>query len=94
MLHPTQKLFELHLPNRERVFADLNILAAESKGLSGRDILNVCLNAIYAGSTADDAGESGCRRSHARARDGLEEGQPRRVRHSRAGRCSAKPSSF
>ena len=44
-------------PNRDRVFADLNILAAESKGLSGGDILNVCLNSIYAGSTADDARE-------------------------------------
>src|SRR5438067_5849960 len=41
------RLFELHLPNRERVFADLNILAGEAKGLSGGDILNVCLNAIY-----------------------------------------------
>lgn len=52
-----RRLFEMHLPNRERVFADLNILATEAKGLSGGDILNVCLNAIYAGSTADDAGE-------------------------------------
>ena len=49
--------FELHLPNRERVFADLNILATEAKGLSGGDILNVCLNAIYAGSTADEMRE-------------------------------------
>jgi hypothetical protein len=49
--------FELHLPNRERVLADLNILAVESKGLSGGDILNVCLNSIYADSTADDACE-------------------------------------
>ena len=39
------------------MFADLNSLATEAKGLSGGDILNVCLNAIYAGSTADDAGE-------------------------------------
>jgi ATP-dependent 26S proteasome regulatory subunit len=52
-----RRLFELHLPNRERVFADLNILATEAKGLSGGDILNVCLNAIYAGSTADDAAQ-------------------------------------
>jgi ATP-dependent 26S proteasome regulatory subunit len=52
-----RRLFELHLPNRERVLADLNILATESKGLSGGDILNVCLNSIYAGSTADDASE-------------------------------------
>jgi ATP-dependent 26S proteasome regulatory subunit len=49
-----RKLFELHLPNLQRVFADLNVLAAESKGFSGGDILNVCVNAIYAGSTHDD----------------------------------------
>jgi AAA+ superfamily predicted ATPase len=48
------KLFELHLPNPCRVFADVNVLAAEAKGLSGGDILNVCVNAIYAGSTHDD----------------------------------------
>jgi len=48
------KLFELHLPNPRRVFADVNVLAAEAKGLSGGDILNVCVNAIYAGSTHDD----------------------------------------
>ena len=52
-----KRLFDLHLPNRERVDADLNILAAKSKGLSGGDILNVCVNAIYAGSTADDPRE-------------------------------------
>jgi hypothetical protein len=39
------------------VLADLNILAAESKGLSGGDILNVCLNSIYAGSAAVDTRE-------------------------------------
>ncbi len=49
-----RRLFELHLPSRNRVFADLNILAGESKGLSGGDILNVCVNAIYAGSTSED----------------------------------------
>jgi hypothetical protein len=39
------------------VFANVNILAAQSKGLSGGNILNVCLNSIYAGSMADDARE-------------------------------------
>jgi hypothetical protein len=52
-----RRLFELHLPNRERVFANVNILAAQSKGLSGGNILNVCLNSIYAGSAADDVRE-------------------------------------
>ena len=44
-------LFALHLPNPERVRADYAVLAELSKGLSGGDILNICLNAIYAGST-------------------------------------------
>jgi hypothetical protein len=33
------------------VRADFAVLAELSKGLSGGDILNICLNAIYAGST-------------------------------------------
>jgi ATP-dependent 26S proteasome regulatory subunit len=43
--------FALHLPNPERVRADYSVLAELSKGLSGGDTLNICLNAIYAGST-------------------------------------------
>ncbi len=34
------------------VNADYEVLAGLSRGLSGGDILNVCINAIYAGSTA------------------------------------------
>lgn len=49
-----RRLFDLHLPNRDRVSADLSVLAGATKGLSGGDILNVCVNAIFAGSTADD----------------------------------------
>jgi hypothetical protein len=49
-----RRLFELHLPNRDRVRADLGAVAAATKGLSGGDILNVCVNSIFAGSTADD----------------------------------------
>lgn len=49
-----RKLFEMHLPNRERVTADLGSIAIEAKGLSGGDILNVCVNAILAGSVAED----------------------------------------
>jgi ATP-dependent 26S proteasome regulatory subunit len=45
-----RELFALHLPNPERVTADYAALAELSKGLSGGDILNVCVNAIYAGS--------------------------------------------
>ena len=45
-----RELFALHLPNPERVRADYAVLAELSKGLSGGDILNICLNAIYAGS--------------------------------------------
>lgn len=49
-----RELFALHLPNPERVRADYAILAELSKGLSGGDILNVCVNAIYTGSTDAD----------------------------------------
>jgi hypothetical protein len=46
--------FALHLPNPDRVRADYAVLAELSKGLSGGDILNVCVNAIHAGSVDDD----------------------------------------
>ena len=49
-----RELFSLHLPNPDRVTADYAVLAGLSKGLSGGDILNVCVNAIYAGSTDKD----------------------------------------
>ena len=46
-----RELFALHLPNPDRVRADYAVLAELSRGLSGGEILNICLNAIYAGST-------------------------------------------
>lgn len=49
-----RKLFELHLPNMDRVEADLDVVAKASTGLSGGDILNVCVNAIFAGSAHED----------------------------------------
>jgi ATP-dependent 26S proteasome regulatory subunit len=49
-----RKLFELHLPNLDRVTADLDAVARRSLTLSGGDILNVCLNSIYAGSVDND----------------------------------------
>jgi ATP-dependent 26S proteasome regulatory subunit len=49
-----RELFALHLPNPARVQADNAILAALSRGLSGGDILNVCVNAIHAGSVDAD----------------------------------------
>ena len=49
-----RELFALHLPNPERVKADYAVLAELSRGLSGGDILNVCVNAIHAGSTDAD----------------------------------------
>jgi hypothetical protein len=49
-----RELFALHLPNPDRVQADYAVLAELSKGLSGGDILNVCVNAIYAGSVDAD----------------------------------------
>jgi hypothetical protein len=49
-----RELFAHHLPNPDRVQADFAVLAELSKGLSGGDILNVCVNAIHAGSTDAD----------------------------------------
>ena len=49
-----RELFALHLPNPDRVTADYAVLAELSRGLSGGDILNVCVNAIHAGSTDAD----------------------------------------
>ena len=49
-----RELFALHLPNSERVKADYAVLAELSRGLSGGDILNVCVNAIHAGSMDAD----------------------------------------
>jgi hypothetical protein len=50
-----RELFTLHFPNQDRVTADYAVLAGLSKGLSGGDILNVCVNAIYAGSVDPDS---------------------------------------
>jgi ATP-dependent 26S proteasome regulatory subunit len=49
-----RELFALHLPNHDRVRADFAVLAELSKGLSGGDILNICVNSIHAGSTDAD----------------------------------------
>jgi hypothetical protein len=46
-----RELFALHLPNPDLVEADYSVLSELSKGLSGGDILNICVNAIHAGST-------------------------------------------
>lgn len=49
-----RELFDLHLPNQDRVKADYAVRAGLSRGLSGGDILNVCVNAIHAGSVDVD----------------------------------------
>jgi hypothetical protein len=49
-----RELFALHLPNPDRVQADYAVLAELSRGLSGGDILSVCVNSIHVGSTDDD----------------------------------------
>jgi SpoVK/Ycf46/Vps4 family AAA+-type ATPase len=49
-----RELFALHLPNHSRIDADFAVLAGLSRGLSGGDILNICLNAIHAGSVDED----------------------------------------
>jgi hypothetical protein len=50
-----RELFALHRVNPERVQADHTVLAEVSKGLSCGDILNVCINAIHAGSVDADS---------------------------------------
>jgi len=64
MPHAREGMLALHLPNPERVKANLRfasghlrfapVLAEQSGGLSGGDILNICLNAIHAGSRDPD----------------------------------------
>jgi hypothetical protein len=49
-----REFFALHLPNPDRVQADYAVLSELSKGLSGGDILNICVNAIHAGSADAD----------------------------------------
>jgi hypothetical protein len=49
-----RELFDLHLPNPDRVTADYAGPSELSRGLSGGDILNICVNAIYAGSVDAD----------------------------------------
>jgi ATP-dependent 26S proteasome regulatory subunit len=49
-----QRLFQIHLPKRQHVSADLAEIAREAKGLSGGDILNVCVNSMHAASLGDD----------------------------------------
>jgi hypothetical protein len=49
-----REMFDLHRVNPARVAADYAVLAEQSRGLSGGDILNVCINAICAGSVDED----------------------------------------
>ena len=49
-----RELFVHYLTNTERVRADDAVLAELSKGLSGGDILNLCVNAIHSGSVDAD----------------------------------------
>lgn len=47
-------LIAYHLPAPERVRADYGAIAKASAGMSGGDLLTVCVNAIYAGSRDPD----------------------------------------
>jgi len=49
-----RELITLHRVNPDRVRADYAVLAELSRGLSGGNILKVCVNAIYAGSVDAD----------------------------------------
>lgn len=48
------RLFQIHLPNPERVDANLQAIGEAADGLSGGDILNVCINAMEAASAHPD----------------------------------------
>ena len=45
-----KKIFALHIPNMDRVDADLDAISVTADTLSGGDIFNVCLNTILASS--------------------------------------------
>jgi hypothetical protein len=90
-----RELFAHHLPNPDRVTADYAILAELSRGLSGGDILNVCVNAIYAGSVNSDSAkwlvtqgmierEIGKARKAKAEHSGEKEGAKRRIGFSQA----------
>ncbi len=49
-----RELFAHHLPNPDRVKDDYAVLAGLSRGLSGGNIVNVCVNASYVGRVDDD----------------------------------------
>jgi SpoVK/Ycf46/Vps4 family AAA+-type ATPase len=49
-----RELFALHLPNHGRVEANFAVSAGLPRGLSGGDILNVCVNVIHARSVDAD----------------------------------------
>ena len=49
-----EKILRLHLPALDRTPADLNAVAVMARGLSGGDILNVCVNAMHAASVDPD----------------------------------------
>lgn len=48
------EILRLHLPASDRVDADLAAVAEAAKGLSGGDLKNVCVNAMFAASVGDD----------------------------------------
>ena len=49
-----RELFALHRVNPDQVQNDDAVLAELSRGLSGGDILNICVNAIHDGSADPD----------------------------------------
>jgi SpoVK/Ycf46/Vps4 family AAA+-type ATPase len=72
-----RELFALHLPNPDRVKADFAVLAELSRGLSGGDILNVCVNSIYTSSTDPNPAEW-------QVTQGMLESEIRKVRKAKA----------
>lgn len=86
-----RRIFELHLPSRRRVDADMMAVAAAAKGLSGGDIKNVCLNSIYSGSA--DANPANWRITQAILIGEIEKVKISKERHKK-GRQEQSPIGF
>jgi len=96
------ELFALHLPNPDRLQADYAVLAELSRGLSGGDILNVCVNATHAGSTDDDSAKWRVTQEmleqeikkmrRAKAEHSGEKGKVRRRPHGFGSSCHQRPA--
>jgi len=87
-----RELFALHIPNHGRVEANFDILAASSAGLSGGDILNICVNAIHAGSRDEDS--SGWKVTQGMLEREIEKARSAKAEHSGKGKRGKRVIGF